>query len=88
MIGVEYELFWTLNPVTIKPFVKAFSLKQTHIDTLMWKQGAYIRLAIGSCLSKDCKYPAQPLCNKKERSIKEIFLERMEIINSRFRKEE
>ena len=99
-MGVDYELFWTLNPKTLKPFIKAFSLKQRQDDFLAWQQGAYIRLAIASVFAKSekVKYPPEPLGEKQYKKkvkqpsqqdlIKEKMMERMRAINQRFRKEE
>lgn len=71
MIGVDYELFWTLNPKTLSPFIKAFSLRQQYDDTLAWNNGRYIALAISSNFSKEQKYPRQPLL--KDRNVDEIL---------------
>lgn len=101
MIGVDYDLFWTLTPKTLSPFIKAFSLRQQYDDFLAWQQGKYIQLAVASNLSKDNKYPNEPLLtnvdferkinkdvpNKKQDEIKRKFMERMIQLNSRFKKE-
>jgi len=39
MIGVEYDLFWRLNPKSLTPFVKAFSMKAKYEDSLAWTMG-------------------------------------------------
>lgn len=95
MMGVDYELFWTLNPKSLSPFIKAFSLSEERVDRMAWINGAYIRMAVGSLLSKNNKYPDQPLFGVKEISeemrqarIKEKMFMQMELLNSRFRKEE
>lgn len=94
MIGVDYELFWTLNPKSLSPFIKAFELRQKYDDAMAWNIGKYVRVAIGSCLSKSVKYPVKPdLQNSvtKEMSPQEIkskMMEQMKIINTRFRKED
>lgn len=95
MMGVDYELFWTLNPMTLSPFVKAFDLKIKHEDRLAWQNGFYIRLAIASCLDAKSKYPENPLMSKgiireKEMSAEEIksrVMAKMNVINARFGKE-
>lgn len=95
MIGVNYDLFWTLNPKSLSPFIKAFSLKEKYDDRMAWHSGLYIKMAIASALSKDNKYPSTPILGQKlvltdeekmER-FKQIMKERMSIINSRFEKE-
>lgn len=61
MMGIDYELFWSLNPRSMKPFIKAFELKQQIIDSNNYTLGSYIQVAIGSVLSpKDVKYPKVP----------------------------
>lgn len=93
-MGVDYELFWTLNPKSLSPFVKAFSLKQEYNDTLAWQYGMYVRLAIGSSFSKDSKYPSKPLLTKKvadttmsPEEIKARVMAKMNKLNSQFGKE-
>lgn len=94
MIGVDYELFWTLNPKSLQPFVKAFTLKQKHEDVLAWKYGAYVRMAIASCFGKNVKYPDSPMMkdNKPQvmsgDEIKNKMMIMSKIINTRFGKEE
>lgn len=94
MIGVDYDLFWTLNPKSLSPFIKAFDLKQKYDDTVAWQQGYYIRMAIASCFDKNAKYPSKPLGNKEKDSemdneeIKRRFLAHANMINRQFGKEE
>lgn len=94
MFGVDYDLFWRLNPKTLAPFIKAFSLRQKYDDTIAWQTGLYIRTAIASYFNKEVKYPTKPFSmttqsGKSEQEImKERLLARMELINSRFGKEE
>ena len=93
MIGVDYDLFWTLNPKSLTPFIKAFSMKQELADAQMWSMGTYIRMAVASVRSKAAKYPTKPYGIKKDETmdtetIRERFLQRAKQLNSRFRKEE
>lgn len=91
MIGVDYELFWSLTPKTLQPFIKAFDLKRKYDDTLNWQLGGYIRDAIGSSLNSKGKYPNKPysMMNKNGEAdmheIKSKFLNQMELINSKFK---
>lgn len=95
MIGVDYELFWTLNPKSLSPFVKAFALKQTYDDGVAWQHGMYIRMAIGSVMSKGSKYPPKPMMSKDKPKkigmsadeIKSKVMEQMGKINAKFGKE-
>lgn len=92
MIGVDYDLFWTLNPKSLTPFVKAFELKQKYDDMMAWTNGLYIRMAIASSLGKEAKYPKSPLSsletkkktNMSAEDIKAKMFRQMKIINSRF----
>jgi len=92
MIGVDYDLFWTLNPKSLFPFTKAFSLKREYDDYKLWTAGLYIRSAVASVLNKSAKYPQKPIgvssnneCDMK--TIKERFLRQANKINIQFRKE-
>lgn len=97
MIGVDYELFWVLNPKSLKPFVKAFNLQTKHEDMIAWQSGIYIRMAVASVMDKNVKYPKTPLMSKDvvtkspkqiQEEIKQKMFERMIAINSRFGKGE
>jgi hypothetical protein len=100
MMGVGYDLFWTLNPKSLTPFVKAFSFeiefKQKYDDWVAWQSGIYVKLAIASSLGKDVKYLERPMLHEAEKKkstenvnpIKEHMLERMAKLNRRFREEE
>lgn len=63
-MGVEYSVFWTLNPKKLKPFEKAYSMKleakQNRMNLDNWLQGLYNQHAIASVLSKRAKYPQKP----------------------------
>ncbi len=97
MIGVDYDLFWTLNPKSLEPFIKAFSMKTDYEDIMAWRQGMYIQRAIASALSKDSPYPKEPMFTSKDlkeedevarqRLIKERFMNHMTAINRKFEKE-
>lgn len=97
MIGVDYDLFWTLNPKSLSPFVKAFSLKQKYDDATAWRTGMYIRLAIASSMDKNSKYPSKPMLEEGSvkqsntmtaEQIKNKMMARAKLINSRFGKED
>lgn len=46
-MGVSEERFWTLNPRTIKPYVKAYELRAKNKDMEMWQMGIYVHRAVG-----------------------------------------
>ena len=94
MIGIDYDLFWKLNPRSLSPFIKAFGLKQEQLDTVAWQQGIYIQKAIASIMDKNAKYPTKPMFSSKEEKkpmsmeeIKAKFMAKAISINSQFRKE-
>lgn len=93
MIGVDYDLFWTLNPKTLQPFIKAFKLQQDNINAQAWLNGLYVRLAIASTFGKNSPYPKKPITDMKSKQTspeegKQRMFKVMEIINSRFGKGE
>lgn len=93
MMGVEYDLFWELDPKSLSPFVKAFSLKTRYDDTMAWQQGIYIRMAIASCLDKNVKYPKKPMIAEKVTKTKSVdneqikfnFLNHAQLLNKKFK---
>lgn len=91
MIGVEYDLFWTLNPKSFASFVKAFELKREYQDYNNWSLGMYIRSAVASVLDSKNKYPETPLTQKPKvdvnKAVRERIIAKAISINSRFRKE-
>jgi hypothetical protein len=93
MIGVDYDLFWKLNPKSLEPFIKAFSLKQKYDDTVAWYSGMYVKMAIASSFNKSAKYPSVPMTSEKveyempQEVIKSRFLKHMEAINAKKRSE-
>ncbi len=74
VIGVSYELFWTLNPKTLEPFIEAFKQRQIakrdEINLSAWLNGAYVANAISACFGKNGQYPSEPITlnNTKEES--------------------
>lgn len=94
MMGVDYGLFWTLNPKSLDPFTKAFSLRKKQEDMNAWNIGNYVRMAIASSFSNSVKYPDKPYTmtkaprEKTPEDIKEYVKQRAMAINSRFGKEE
>lgn len=95
MIGVDYDLFWTLNPKSLTPFIKAFELKKQYDDSISWLNGVYVQMAVASLLDKKSHYPKKPLLqeNNKQKSIemtpeeiKERMMRKMELLNQQFGK--
>lgn len=59
-IGIDYNTFFILSPRKLKQFKKAHDETIKEQNHLMWIQGMYIQCAIGSCFSKEGKYPKKP----------------------------
>ena len=64
-IGVDYELFWRLNPNKLNAFIEAYRKKleekQQHINLQAWLNGMYNAHAISACLSDKHSYPQKPI---------------------------
>lgn len=85
-IGVPYETFWKLNPVSLKAYEKAYRMNaeaQAQIsDSTAWLHGAYVSAAIASCFSKGgrVQYPKKPHGIKKAEELKEDKLTKFQRI--------
>lgn len=75
-IGVDYTLFWHLNPTKLKPFFEAERIrnkgKMQDIEIAGYVNGLYVCKAVSACFSKSAKYPSKPigifdLDNKEDR---------------------
>lgn len=74
-MGVSYDLFWSLTPFKLKPFIKAYELRQRDRDREMWLQGAYVYKAIESFVpilvtipeknAKPLPYPSEPFWERQ-----------------------
>ena len=65
-IGVSENLFWTLNPTKMKPYIESKRKKDIERDYFNWLLGAYIKSSILSALDKRNKYPEKPYLEKAE----------------------
>ena len=65
VIGVNYELFWTLSPPKLEPFIEAFKQKQIakrdEMNLNAWLNGAYVSNAISSFFCMNSQYPSEPM---------------------------
>lgn len=74
------EVFWSC-PKETKVYENMYKLQQADQDRQAWLNGIYVMYSIASCLSKDTKYPEEPLASdsfideetKKERKLKEFI---------------
>lgn len=64
-IGIDYKLFWHLNPKKLKPFWEADKIRiQSRMaanETVSYMNGLYVAKAISACFSKGNKYPDKPI---------------------------
>lgn len=60
-IGMNEHQFWEESPFLIIPYIEAEKIRQKKRNNEMWIQGAYIQQAVASCLSKNAKYPREPI---------------------------
>jgi len=64
-IGVDYDLFWSLNPRKLQAFVKSFKMKQKikaeYINYQTWLQGIYFGRALVATLDKNQEYFEEPI---------------------------
>lgn len=92
-VGVDYELFWELNPTLLKPFFKAYQLKSDrHMQEesmISYWNGIYVAHAVS--LIGGGKFPNEPLKlfktfeelekENREPTEEEILQERQRIID-------
>lgn len=84
-IGVDYNLFWSLNPRKIQAFVKSFKMKQKikaeYINYQTWLQGIYFGRALVATLDKNQEYFEEPIGFqkiKKQKSQEELMAMKFE----------
>lgn len=74
-IGVPYELFWKLNPHTLKPFTEAHKIKRKILDEQMWTLGIYVQRAVSVAVEHNLagkkaqsKYFEEPIMMQEQTS--------------------
>lgn len=95
-MGVDYNLFWTLNPRKLQPFIKSFEMKQKiNIETInyqTWLQGIYFGRAVVATLDKNVEYFDKPIDFDKysnenvseEKTKEEIMATKFEVLSIMF----
>ena len=80
-LGISEELFWTLNPRRIQPYLEADKLVQEKRDAEMWRMGMYVHNAVAVAIDKilngrksTLEYMDKPLLEKYKESKKEVEL--------------
>ena len=78
-MGISEDLFWTLNPHRLKPYLEAEKLRQQQRDSEMWRMGIYVfdgvRAAVENVLNgrkSKLKYMEKPLFEKAEQQSVEL----------------
>lgn len=82
-MGVDYKLFWSLNPHKLEPFYKAYRQKQKDLVTNMWMEGIYHKYAILSSLGDKVTYPIEPI-GYNELLTREELQEKLELEMRRY----
>lgn len=102
LAGVEYSLFWELNPKKLEPFNEYYRLKQENelkqLNFQTWLQGVYFQASIASAFDKNSQYYKEPLPlfedNSEKSEEEEIkkkalkFSALVQMFNSEFRNRE
>ena len=64
-MGVDYHLFWQLNPRRLQPFVKAYQEEQKaqleRANFAAWLSGIYVTHSIAASLGENARYPEKPI---------------------------
>lgn len=78
-MGVSEEKFWDSTPEELKPYLKAYELKQKSKDGDMWQMGIYVMNAVQTAVQNSlfgrkskAKYLKEPLSNKVEEKKKTL----------------
>lgn len=73
VMGVSEEKFWDSTPEELKPYLKAYELKQKSKDSDMWQMGIYVMSAVQTAVQNSlfgrkskAEYIKEPLLNKVE----------------------
>lgn len=73
---MSYKEFWEDDVELINYYYEAEKIRQSKMNNQIWLQGAYIRMAIASCLDKHAKYPKEPI-PLTEQEIEEVKQQRI-----------
>lgn len=80
-LGISEELFWTLNPKRLHPYLEAEKLMQEKRDTEMWRMGMYVYDAVRTAVDNvvngrksQAKYMDKPLLEQYKEAKQEVAL--------------
>lgn len=69
-IGIDYNLFWKLNPCKLEPFLKARELRLKQRNEEMWLQGVYIYEAVCTAIYNNFREKGKKAIQYMEEPIK------------------
>lgn len=80
-LGISEELFWTLNPKRLHPYLEAEKLIQEKRDAEMWRMGMYVYNAVQAAVDNvingrksQAKYMDKPLLEQYKEAKQEVEL--------------
>ena len=80
-LGISEELFWTLSPSRLYPYLEADKRKQEKRDLEMWRMGFYVQNAVAvaidkvlNCRKSTLEYMDKPLLAQVKESQQEVEL--------------
>lgn len=69
-MGIDYNLFWKLNPRKLEPFLKAREIQFKRKNEELWLQGVYFYNAISVCMANAFRKKGSKSYNYLEEPIK------------------
>lgn len=80
-LGISEELFWTLNPKRLHPYLEAEKLIQEKRDAEMWRMGMYVcdavRTAVDNVVNgrkSQARYMDKPILEQYREAHQEVAL--------------
>lgn len=80
-LGMTEELFWTLNPKRLQPYLEAYKIQQERRDAEMWRMGMYIYDAVRAATENvlagrksQLRYMDKPILEKYKEMHQEVEL--------------
>ena len=80
-LDMSEDLFWTLNPKRLRPYIEADKMKQENRDAEMWRMGMYVQNAVAVAVDKVLngrksvlEYMDKPILTKYKESQGEVEL--------------
>ena len=80
-LDMSEDLFWTLNPKRLHPYIEADKIRQENRDAEMWRMGMYVQNAVAVAIDKVLngrksvlEYMDKPILMKYQESQGEVEL--------------